>query len=95
MANNAKRKEATNQDEASSLKLKGLSKDEESGRLVFRGIQVSEMLAYPITLAALLIGKSRGTIWRATARGDLASKNGLVSKEALQQYAGFQISSHE
>lgn len=81
--------ELTSQSESFSSipKLRGLSKDA-GGRLLYRDVLVSEMLAYPITLAALLIGKSRGTIWRATARGDLHSRNGLISRVELDRYTG-------
>lgn len=89
MANNQKRKEG-NPNEAQvkfSSSLKGLSKDA-GGRLLYHGVPTTEMLAYPIQLAALLIGKGRGTIWRAKVRGDLASKNGLISRSELLRYTG-------
>ena len=51
--------------------LRGLSRDGET--LFFRGVPVKEMLAYPIALAAVLIGKSYWTLRREVHLGPLAS----------------------
>ena len=54
--------------------LRGLSRDGET--LFFRGVPVKEMLAYPIALAAVLIGKSYWTLRREVHLGPLASSLG-------------------
>ena len=57
------------------------------GTLVYRGLPVSQMLAYPIQLVGLLIGRSRYTIWRAIAAGHLrVTKERTVLRTELERW---------
>ncbi len=55
--------------------------------LLWHGVPVREMLAYPLPLVALLLGVHRQTIYREIARGRLTrTPLGLVSRDELARY---------
>ena len=67
--------------------LKGLTLDE-NGTLRYYAFPVKEMLAYPVPLAAKLIGKGRSTLYKEGQRGNVVvGEPGLISRAELEKYA--------
>lgn len=65
--------------------LRGLVRD--GDMLIFRGVPVKEMLAYPIALAAVLVGKSYWTLRREVHLGRLHQSPGaVIAREELDRY---------
>lgn len=59
----------------------------EGSVLMFNGVPVDAMLAYPARVARVLLGVSRWTFKRAVDRGDLKlSPLRLVSKQELERF---------
>jgi len=59
----------------------------ENGALLYQGIPVDEMLAYPVWLAARRAGCSYDTIWRARRNGQLkANAFGLIPRAELLRW---------
>jgi hypothetical protein len=55
--------------------------------LMWRGIPVGDMLAFPSGLAARLIGVSRSTFWRDVKLGKIRQqRHGLVTRDELLRY---------
>ncbi len=71
-------------------RLKGLTR--ENGALVYQGILVREMLAYPLGLAALLVGLSYTTFWKEVKLGRIrVTPRKLVSRAELERYLESQL----
>jgi hypothetical protein len=71
----------------STKMLKGLTLDE-NATLLYYGFPVKEMLAYPVPLAAKLIGKGRSTLYKEGQRGKVVvGESGLISRAELERYA--------
>jgi hypothetical protein len=55
-------------------------------RMIYRGVPVREMMAYPIPLFAKLIGRSRQYVWKEITLGRLRVKNRLISRAEAEHW---------
>ena len=71
----------------SSKMLKGLTLDA-AAILLYYGFPVKDMLAYPLPLAAKLLGKGRSTLYKEWKRGKISvGDSGLILRTELERYA--------
>ena len=66
--------------------------DKESGKLLFRGVPIDQMLSYPLAVAALVLGVSYTSLWRKVSLGHLSMSAGkLISRSEIDRYLAEKI----
>ncbi len=70
--------------------MKGLTR--ENGVLIYHGIPVKDMLAFPLQLAAMLLGLGYTTFWKEIKLGHIrVGPRKLVSRAELKRYSESQL----
>ena len=54
--------------------------------MLYKGVPVRDMIALPVHVAAILIGRSRWTVWRAIASGKLKVQGRTVLRSELERW---------